>query len=152
MTYDLAVSYDDGINFEPFTEEQTTTALITNITVDGVDLHTDIQEHAELTALKDNLDEAAENALLDLYVTAINERIITWGQIDVLPMFQGPYNNPEDFAEELATELGDLDNVPDYILSSIDWAGVWDANLRHEYYEIYLGIEGYYFIHTVELN
>lgn len=38
--------------------------------------------------------------------------------------YQGEAKSEEDFAEDLAEDMGDLANVPDFIKSHIDWEGV----------------------------
>lgn len=53
----------------------------------------------------------------------------------------GEYVNESDFAEERALEEGLEHNVPDMLWRNIDWQGVWDTDLRHDFYEI----DGHYF-------
>jgi len=51
----------------------------------------------------------------------------------------GEYGSAEEFAEEWADNEGL--RIPDLIVGHIDWQGVWDSELRHDFYEL----EGHYF-------
>jgi len=47
--------------------------------------------------------------------------------------YVGQYDSEAEFAEQQAEEMGDLDNVPDYIKNGIDWEIVWNSGLRFDY-------------------
>lgn len=47
--------------------------------------------------------------------------------------YVGQYDSGEEFAEQQAEEMGDLQNVPDYIKNCIDWEQVWNRGLRYDY-------------------
>ena len=55
---------------------------------------------------------------------------------DFMAAYIGEFSNDEDFARNYYDESGDLDRIPDALLSNIDWQGVWDGELRHEFYEL----------------
>jgi antirestriction protein len=44
---------------------------------------------------------------------------------DILERYQGEWDNPEDFAEQLVTDCYDLSALPDWLL--IDWAAAWQT-------------------------
>lgn len=53
--------------------------------------------------------------------------------------YVGEFHDEAEFAENYADELGDV--IPDYIRGAVDWHEVWNATLRHDYYEV----NGHYF-------
>ena len=53
----------------------------------------------------------------------------------------GQFDRAADFAENFYEENGDLLRVPSAIISNIDWQGVWNYELRYDFYEV----DGYYF-------
>ena len=55
--------------------------------------------------------------------------------------YVGEYASGAEYAEQLADELGELRNVPDYITNCIDWQHVWDSYLRYDFEEV----NGYFF-------
>ena len=49
--------------------------------------------------------------------------------------YQGEYQSGADFAEQLASDCGYInDNIPSWI--EIDWQATWDNALSHDYTEI----------------
>lgn len=48
------------------------------------------------------------------------------------------YESGAEYAEQLMDELGELDKIPDWLRSHIDWIGVWQCEIRYdtEYYEV----------------
>ncbi len=60
---------------------------------------------------------------------------------DFRDAYIGEYSNTAQFAEEYHYENGDLDRIPANLDRYIDWDGVWEGELRHDFYEI----NGYYF-------
>ena len=53
----------------------------------------------------------------------------------------GDYADGSDFAEQWALEEGLENTTPDMLWRNIDWDGVWDTDLRHDFYEI----DGHFF-------
>ena len=49
--------------------------------------------------------------------------------------YMGEYSSGAEYAGQLADELGELSNVPDYIKNCIDWQDVWDSYLRYDFDE-----------------
>ena len=45
----------------------------------------------------------------------------------------GEYDSPEDYAETLCEDCGDLANVPDMVRDCIDWSLLWQKYLRFDY-------------------
>ena len=45
----------------------------------------------------------------------------------------GEYDGVEHFSEQWADEEGF--NLPDYIRNNVDWDGVWQGYLRHDFWE-----------------
>lgn len=60
---------------------------------------------------------------------------------DFMDAYMGEWEDEEDFTRDYYEEDGTLMGLPSVIISHIDWQGVWDSDLRHEFYEI----NGYYF-------
>lgn len=90
-------------------------------------------------AEKHGLDEDAFVGFCD------NQHITADEAEDAVSNFEdayiGEFHSEAQFAENLADEFGDLNKIPNYLLDCIDWQQVWDATLRHDYYEI----NGHYF-------
>ena len=56
--------------------------------------------------------------------------------------FVGNYTDGAEFAGSMAYELGSIpDDLPEWIAYHIDWQAVWNAELRHAYFEV----DGLYF-------
>ena len=53
--------------------------------------------------------------------------------------FVGYYSSHTDFGWEIMEES--CVDLPDWVVSHIDWDGVWDCELRHDFFEE----NGYYF-------
>jgi len=47
-----------------------------------------------------------------------------WSEEGFYNSYVGKYDSVADFAHEESCELGDMENVPDYIRHNIDWGGV----------------------------
>ena len=100
---------------------------------DCVDIESDwdaIQEYLKLA------DE--EQAIMIAYAEATG----TFDWDEAQEAYAGQYDNGAEFAQSLCEELGYIPKeLPDFIKSHIDWQAVWDAELRHDYFEQ----DGYYF-------
>ena len=55
----------------------------------------------------------------------------------------GTYDRPEDYAEELLEECGDLEGIPDWLRSNINWEGVWHDLSCDGYHATFVDGEGY---------
>ena len=55
--------------------------------------------------------------------------------------FVGVFLSGEDFAHAWALEEGMEHNIPSMVWRNIDWDGVWETDLRHDYYEV----DGFFF-------
>lgn len=117
---------------------------------DSRDMIERIEELEELKELA--LDEEATQEDRDEWDPALDE------ELTILHDFQDDVGNPEwihgmtfiaeshftGYAQELCTDLGYLpDNLPGFIASNIDWAGVAD-DLRVDYTEYELDGNTYY--------
>lgn len=51
---------------------------------------------------------------------------------DFRDAYQGTYESEAEFAENMASECGDLPKLPDWIV--IDWQASWDSGLRFDYW------------------
>jgi len=58
--------------------------------------------------------------------------------------YQGDYQDGASFAERLCEDCGYLNesDVPSFILNHIDWEGVWTRELRFDYFEVEIGVQG----------
>lgn len=52
--------------------------------------------------------------------------------------FYGVYDSVEDFAEHTANELG-MGDIPDWVLSAVDWSQAWKSSLSYDYTEYDVG-------------
>lgn len=55
---------------------------------------------------------------------------------DVTDRYYGAYESGAAYAREFAHDTGSLENVPGWILTSIDWKSAWNSDLRHDFVEI----------------
>lgn len=53
---------------------------------------------------------------------------------DFTDNFEGEHESTADFAENLADEMGDLKDIPDWLKMSIDWNVAWNNHLKFDYY------------------
>lgn len=61
---------------------------------------------------------------------------------DFIEAYIGVYEDEADFASHYyGANYGPTWNLPSVVRRHIDWQGVWDSELRHDYYEI----SGYFF-------
>ena len=86
--------------------------------------------------------ELSENGFAAYRIACDNE-----GEILSLDQFRetycGTYDRPEDYAEELAEECGELDKLPDFLRYRIDWEGVWHDLSCDGYSATFVDGEGY---------
>lgn len=64
-----------------------------------------------------------------------------WDDIvsDFQDAFVGEYEDAQDFCREIMWEM--CADIPDWVVSHIDWDSVWECELRHDFFEE----DGYYF-------
>lgn len=60
---------------------------------------------------------------------------------EFMDAYLGWWEDEEEFTRDFYEEDGTLMGLPSVIISHIDWQGIWDSDLRHEFYEI----NGYFF-------
>ena len=41
-----------------------------------------------------------------------------------------------EFTEQLVDDLGMMAEVPEWLVSNVDWSGVWYGSLRYDYYDL----------------
>lgn len=88
-------------------------------------------------------DEVAEENGLNetaFYEFCVNQHIKAEDCEDAVEDFReayiGEFNNDCHFVEEWLYDEGIYDRIPREVLNHIDFQGVWDCELRHEFYEI----------------
>ena len=63
------------------------------------------------------------------------DAFLEWFELADLDRFEdaffGAYNSPAQFAEDIAEQCGETDNLPGWIV--IDWQASWDRNLQFDY-------------------
>lgn len=75
----------------------------------------------------------------------LNQHIKTEECADYVEAFTdgyiGQFESEADYAEYYYNETTNLFRLPSVLIRHIDWQGVWDSELRHDFYET----DGYYF-------
>jgi len=53
-------------------------------------------------------------------------------------LFVGVYDDEADFAQNWVTEVAeeDIPNSVSFLINHIDWQGVWECELRHEFFNV----------------
>ena len=63
------------------------------------------------------------------------DAFLEWFELADLDRFEdaffGAYDSPAQFAEDIAEQCGETDNLPGWIV--IDWQASWDRNLQFDY-------------------
>lgn len=82
---------------------------------------------------EDTVDDQALRLYLDNQNGYINDRTFD----DFLESFAGEFDKLSEFAEQLADEIGDVENIPNYIRYNIDWEAVAeDFRLGGDYFYV----------------
>lgn len=94
---------------------------------DGIDIETNWDEIQEYHGLSDD-----EQAIVMAYCEATN----VFNPEEAMEAYVGNYTDGAEFAQTMCEELGDIPkDLPSWIAYHIDWQGVWDAELSHDYFE-----------------
>ena len=110
-------------------------------------LHSIYSEHIDDYELYDYC-ESLEDALADGHSVSLHEEFIGhfgnsyFGELS--EYYYGEYDNTKEFAENFVEENYDLDSLPDYIRSNIDYSNVW-YDLQHDFVEIEADRSTYFF-------
>ena len=105
-------------------------------------LHSIYSEHIDDSELYDYC-ESLEDALADGHSVSLHEEFIGhfgnsyFGELS--DYYYGEYDNTKEFEENY-----DLDSLPDYIRSNIDYSNVW-YDLQHDFVEIAADRSTYFF-------
>lgn len=95
---------------------------------DGLDIETNWDELQEYLGLT---DEEQDIMMAYYEVTACFD----WSEAQ--EAYVGNYTDGAEFSATLCEELGYLPkDLPAWIAYNIDWQGVWDGDLRHDYFEV----------------
>lgn len=95
---------------------------------DCVDLESDWDAIQEYLGLADE-----EQEIMMAYAEATD--CFDWSEAQ--EAYVGNYTDGAEFSATLCEELGYLPkDLPAWIAYNIDWQGVWDGNLRHDYFEV----------------
>ena len=125
--YDLS-DFDDYEEIEALGEITGTIGI-----PDCVDIESDWDSIQEYLKLSDD-----EQAIMIAYAEATN----TFDWSEASDAYVGDFVSGAEFADYMAYEiLPELKDLPDWIAYHIDWQGVWDGELRHDYFEV----DGLYF-------
>ena len=100
---------------------------------DGLDIESDwgvIQEYLSQSAYDQQV------------VVAYYEATNVFNPEEAMEAYVGSYTIGAEFAQTMSEELGYIpEELPSWIAYHIDWQAVWDAELRHDYFES----DGHYF-------
>lgn len=96
--------------------------------------------------IETNWDEIQEYLGLSEYdqqvVMAYCEVTNVFNPEEAMEAYAGSYTTGAEFAQSLCEEVGYIPkDLPSWIAYHIDWQAVWDAELRHDYFEV----DGLYF-------
>lgn len=96
---------------------------------EGLDLESDFDELKEF----DGMDDDDQKIVL-AYYTATD----SFNPKEAMEAYIGTFQDGAEFAQALCEEVEyeALRNLPVWIAYNIDWQGVWDGNLRHDYFEV----------------
>lgn len=121
--------FDDFEEIEDMGEIEDTKGL-----PDDLDIETHWDEIQEYLGLADE-----EQVVMMAYYEATN----TFDWSEAQEAYVGEYLNDAEFAEAFCEEVeaDTLGGLPDYLKFHIDWQGVWNGELRHDYFEV----DGLYF-------
>ena len=103
--------------------------------LNGTQLDWDAVE--DYQSIATHYDESVIEAYFELY-----SEIPSTGTLQ--SAYQGEFSTGGEFAEHLAGECEALHGVPNWIAYHINWEGVWECELRHDY-----SIEGGYVFRSV---
>ena len=71
----------------------------------------------------------------DTFTPEAVDAFLEWFELADLDHFEdsffGAYDSPAQFAEDIAEQCGETDNLPGWIV--IDWQASWDRNLQFDY-------------------
>ena len=71
----------------------------------------------------------------DTFTPEAVDAFLEWFELADLDRFEdaffGAYDSPAQFAEDIAEQCGETDNLPGWIV--IDWQASWDRNLQFDY-------------------
>ena len=100
---------------------------------DSIDLERDWDAIQEYLGLADE-----EQAVMLAYYEATDN----FDPEEAQEAYVGTFQDGAEFAQTMSEELGYIPHdLPSWIAYHIDWQGVWDYYLRHDYFEY----NGYYF-------
>ena len=95
---------------------------------DGLDIETNWDEIQEYLGLADE-----EQAVMLAYYEATD--CFDWSEAQ--EAYVGTFQDGAEFSATLCEELGYIPkDLPVWIAYNIDWQGVWDGDLRHDYFEV----------------
>ena len=95
---------------------------------DGLDIETNWDELQEYLGLTDE-----EQDIMMAYYEVTD--CFDWSEAQ--EAYVGNYTDGAEFSATLCEELGYLPkDLPAWIAYTIDWQGVWDDDLRHDYFEV----------------
>lgn len=95
---------------------------------DGLDIETNWDEIQEYLGLADE-----EQAVMLAYYEATD--FFDWSEAQ--EAYVGTFQDGAEFSATLCEELGYIPkDLPVWIAYNIDWQGVWDGDLRHDYFEV----------------
>lgn len=120
--YDLS-DFDDYEEIEELGEVTGTSGI-----PDCVDIESGWDTIREYIGLSE-----ADQAIMMAYCE--NTNTFDWDEAS--EAYAGTFTDGADFAESMCEELGDIPkDLPSWIATHIDWQAVWDAELRHDYFEV----------------
>lgn len=95
---------------------------------DGLDIETHWDEIQEYLGLSDE-----EQAVMLAYYEVTY--CFDWSEAQ--EAYVGTFQDGAEFSATLCEELGYIPkDLPVWIAYNIDWQGVWDGDLRHDYFEV----------------
>ena len=94
----------------------------------GLDLESDFDELKEF----DGMDDDDQKIVLAYYSATDN-----FNPKEAMEAYAGTFQDGADFAESVCYDLFSISKeLPSWIERHIDWQGVWDCELHHDYFEV----------------
>lgn len=98
-------------------------------------------------------EEAISNVIDSESVTDIEqfmEELNDYGITDIEQLedaYSGCYRDEATFCEDLMSDIysSEIDSLPVWLQTAIDWELVWHQSLRYDYFSVYFNSEYYFF-------
>ena len=94
-----------------------------------------LKNEIESTGMIDSMSHEFYQELMDYGIESLSQ---------FEDAYQGQHLDGASFVEQLCEDCGYLEesNLPTFIQNHIDWESVWSCELRFDYFEVKIGVQG----------